>query len=450
MRSMRRWLLATLLGAVVLAAVLAAALTYLTARAQIDGLLDEGLRQVAFSLRDHAILDTERLERSGSRPELRVLVQVDDARGPTQYLSRPGPALPPAPGEGFRRVEHAGRDWRVFALAHDVQWIQVAQPLAQRRERALAATGRILWPMVALLPVLGLAIWWIVGRALGPLETVARSLRERSPNSLAPLPAQHLPVEVAPLVRELNGLLQRLDVAFQQQRRFAADAAHELRTPLTALTLQVQLAQRADGGEERERALQRLAAGVRRATRLVQQLLTLARVEPDAAAADTSPHDLGSLARAVSDEMQAAARDKGITLSLRTAEAPPVDVNAGALEILIRNLLDNAIRYTPQSGRIDVEVEAADGGALLRVTDTGPGIAADERERVFDRFYRGRTAAGEGSGLGLAIARRIAQAHRGRLSLHDATGGAGLQAVLWLPPAAVAPASCRSRQPAAG
>lgn len=434
MRSMRRWLLAALLGAVLAAAALAAALTYLTARAEIDALLDEGMRQVAYLLRDHAILDIERLERSGSRPEMRVLVQVDDARGPTTYLSRPGPPLPPAPGDGFRRIEHAGREWRVFALAHDVQRIQVAQPLAQRREQALAAAGRILWPVLLVLPALALAVWWIVGRALRPLEAVARSLRERSPQSLAPLATAGLPTEVAPLVQELNDLLARLDTAFRQQRQFAADAAHELRTPLTALTLQVQLAQRAASAEERARALQRLAGGVRRATRLVQQLLTLARLEPDAAQAEFALQDLAAIARSVCDELQASAHDRGIALALHGEATLPVQAQADALEILVRNLVDNAIRYTAAPGRVQVEVRTEAGGAVLRVTDSGPGIATEERERVFDRFYRGRTAGSEGSGLGLAIARRIAQMHRGRLTLQDGPDGCGLQAALWLPP----------------
>lgn len=446
MRSMRRWLLATLLGALLVAAGAATALTYLSARAEIDLLMDESLRQVALSLRDHARLDAERIERSGDRPELRLLVQVDDTRGPTTYRSRAEAALPAPSAEGFRDVDNAGREWRVFALRHGVQTIQVAQPIAQRREQAAATALRILWPVLVLLPLLGAAVWWIVGRALRPVEAVARSLRERTPNSLAPVQAEASPQEIAPLVGELNALLRRLDDAFQQQRRFAADAAHELRTPLAALTLQIQLAQRAATDDERARAFGRLEGGVKRATRLVQQLLTLARLDPDAAERPPAPQDLATIAAATLDDLRQLAQEKPVELDLDAAPVPAVAGHEDALRILLANLVDNAIRHSPAGGRVDVAVRpAGDGGVEVVVTDGGPGIPADERARVFDRFYRGRTASGGGSGLGLAIARQVVELHGGRLALGDAPGGPGLRVTVRLP--TVAARSGENRSP---
>lgn len=433
MRSLRRWLLVTLLGGLLFASALALLLTYATARAELDQLYDESLRQVALSLRDNALLDTERLARSSERAEQRVLVQVDDLGSQRTYLSRQELALPRAAGEGFRTLQHDGRAWRVFALIGRTQEIQVAQPLAERRTQATAAALRILWPLLALLPLLALAIGWIVGRALRPLEAVAHSLRARTPNSLAPLATAGLPGELAPVVHELNALLARLSAAFDEQHRFVADAAHELRTPIAALTLQVQLAERAQDEQDRRAALARLDAGVKRAARLVQQLLTLARLEPDAAARVPGVVDLGALAAAVVDDLRPLAQAKEITLACQAMAGYTVSGEQEALRVLLANLLDNAIRYTPPGGRVEVAVAADGADVRVSVTDDGPGIPIDERERVFDRFYRGSTATAEGSGLGLAIARQVVLAHRGRLQLACAPSGRGLAVSVWLP-----------------
>jgi two-component system OmpR family sensor kinase len=218
-------------------------------------------------------------------------------------------------------------------------------------------------------------------------------------------------------VRSLNDLLARLGDAFDTQRRFAADAAHELRTPLTALTLQIQLARRAESPEERAIALDRLEQGVKRSTRLVQQLLTMARLDPDAAR-PPSPVDLAALAAAVADEKKELAEQRNVTLS---ADLTPVAVTGqeDALRILLTNLVDNALRYTPAGGAVKVRVWPDGDAACLEVADTGPRIPEEERERVFDRFYRGRNAPAGGSGLGLAIVRQVATLHGASLVLDE-------------------------------
>ena len=225
------------------------------------------------------------------------------------------------------------------------------------------------------------------------------------------------PEEVQPLVRSLNDLLARLGDAFDTQRRFAADAAHELRTPLTALTLQIQLARRAESPEERAIALDRLEQGVKRSTRLVQQLLTMARLDPDAARPATTV-DLGALAAAVVDEKKALAEQQRIALSVQTA---PVQLKGqeDALRILLTNLVDNALRYTPAGGSVKVRAWPDGDEARVEVADTGPGIPEEERERVFDRFYRGHNAPAGGSGLGLAIVRQVATLHGGSIVLDE-------------------------------
>jgi two-component system OmpR family sensor kinase len=273
-----------------------------------------------------------------------------------------------------------------------------------------------------MLPLLGLIGWWIVGRGLTPLMTLAQTLERRAPTSLEPIELLQTPVEVRPLVNALNDLLARLGAAVDTQRRFAADAAHELRSPLAALTLQVQLAQRAESTEDRAIAFAQLEQGIRRATRLVGQLLTMARLDPEAASTPTADVDLAAIARGVVDERRAQANDAKIALTLETEEARLAG-QEDALAILIANLVDNALRHTPAGGSVRVAVRRADSAVSVEVSDTGPGIPGDERSRVFDRFYRGRGAQKGGSGLGLAIVRQVAEMHSGTVELDEAAGG---------------------------
>jgi signal transduction histidine kinase len=429
--SIRRWLLFALLALLAAVALIGGVLTYASARAEVDKLLDEELRQVALSLRDHARLDTERIERSAQRPEQRLLVQLDDARRAQPYRSRDVAPLPAAQAEGFRSLEHAGEAWRVFALPNDVQTIQVAQPVTQRRSLALQLTLRILAPLIVLIPLAAALLWWIVGRALRPLDALGAQLSQRQPAALTPLALEPLPVEAQPLVAALNALLARLQAAFEQQRSLAADAAHALRTPLTAVTLQAQLAQRANG-PERDAALGRLEAGVKRASHVVAQLLALARLDPEAAREPARPLDLAHLVREVADELHPLAERSQLALDVDTPAAAPLAGHEAALHMALTNLVDNALRYTPAGGVKVALAQQADSWTL-RVSDTGPGIPADERERVFDRFYRGRDSTAPGSGLGLAIVREVARLHGGSVHIADGPAGHGTTVVLSLP-----------------
>jgi len=419
--SIRRRLLVALLGALLFAGIAGAVATFLSARGEVGRLLDEELRQVALSLRDHSRLDLARLESRTDDPDLRVLVQIWDPAFDRPYTSRVAAPLPRQKDEGFATLEHEGRAWRIYTTFSATQTIQVAQPTALRTELAALTAARLLLPVLLILPLLGVLGWWIVGRGLAPLAALADSLTRRAPTSLEPLPVLESPDEVQPLVRSLNDLLARLGDAFDTQRRFAADAAHELRTPLTALTLQIQIARRAESPEERAVALDRLEQGVKRATRLVQQLLTMARLDPDAAR-PTTAFDLAALAASVVDEKKPFAEQQRLTLSLAAA-AVTLYGQEDALRILLANLVDNALRYTPPGGSVDVRVAPDGDHARLDVADSGPGIPEEERERVFDRFYRGRHAPGGGSGLGLAIVRQIVTLHGGLITLGQSLSG---------------------------
>jgi signal transduction histidine kinase len=435
MTSLRSRLLIALLGAVLLAGAIASAATYLSALAEVGEILDEELRQVALSLRDHAVLDVSRLQRGDGDPRQRVVVQIWDLRGATVYLSNTATPLPLTRSPGFATITHEGREWRMFTARSGPQTIQVAQSTAVRTELAAAAALRLLVPLLGVLPVLAALVWLILDRGLAPLARVARAVGARSPTSLDPLPAEGLPDETRPLVDSLNGLLARLGDAFALQRRFAADAAHELRTPLTALTLQIQLAERAQTAEDRADAFAKLKEGVKRATRLVQQLLAMARLEPDAAEKPFAPVALDALAQSVVTELAPVAGARPVTVALVRVEPVTVSGNEDALRLLVNNLVDNAIRYAPAGGRVEVRAFRGGSDAVLEVADDGPGIPAEERGRVFDRFYRVAGTDAPGSGLGLAIVRQVAGLHHARIELTDGLGGRGLTVRVRLPAA---------------
>jgi two-component system OmpR family sensor kinase len=325
----------------------------------------------------------------------------------------------------------------VFGVQALTKVIQVAQPMSVRQQRAAELALQTLKPFALLLPVLALLIWLAVGHALEPLQRLTALVKARRVNALDSLPDTRLPDEVQPLVSALNDLLGRLRAALERERAFMADAAHELRTPLTALHLQMGMLARASGDAERAAAMETLSAGVQRAIRLVEQMLALARQEPRAEAQRVAVR-LDDLARQVVAELVPLADAGRIDLGVSAAQPASVHGDPDALRTLLRNLVDNAVRYTPAGGRVDVSVEEAAGdtrGARLTVSDDGPGIPPAERERVFDRFYRRAGTAPPGSGLGLSIVRTIAEGHGATIALADGPSGKGLSVTVSFPPA---------------
>jgi two-component system OmpR family sensor kinase len=355
-----------------------------------------------------------------------MVVQVWNRYGFLSYLSNARSPLPLAAAPGFSTIFHDGREWRVFTLPLGDQTIQVAQTTSERTERAAAAALRVLVPVVGALPLLALLVWLILERGFAPLARVTSAVSSRNASALDPLPAQRAPEEILPLITALNSLLDRLRKAFDLQRRFAADAAHELRTPLTALGLQIQLLERSRTDQERAAGLAGLKERTKRAERIVQQLLAMARLEPEAAQRPQSAVALDAVARAVVDELAAVAAQKSIMLGLGRVEPAPMMGDEDSLRLLATNLVDNAIRYGHRGGRVEVNAWREGASSILQVCDDGPGIAPAERERVFDRFYRGAANDTGGSGLGLAIVRQVAAMHEGRVELADGLDGRGL------------------------
>ena len=315
----------------------------------------------------------------------------------------------------------------MFSIQTRSQVIQVAQNMAARRDMARALALRTLAPLAFMAPLLVLIVWWGVSRSLAPVERVRRQLAQRQADDLSPVNDAQLPDEVQPLVGELNLLFERVQRAFDAQQHFVADAAHELRSPLVALRLQLQGLQRAGDDAARAAATERLSSGIDRATRLVEQLLTLARQE--ASTVTTEPVDLRAIAPLALADVAPAAQARGMDMGLLDSDAAIVPGNAEALRMLARNLLDNAIKYTPPGGQVDLQVRRAGDHAVLTVEDSGPGIAPEHRERAMQRFVR-TTAAEDGapgSGLGLAIVQAIAQAHGATVQLDASPRLGGLR-----------------------
>jgi two-component system OmpR family sensor kinase/two-component system sensor histidine kinase QseC len=402
--------------------VLMGGLTYRNVLAEAEALSDYQLRQMALSLRDQGELAPAQASAMADE-QLEFVIQIWTVDGRSIYASRPHSALPSRALLGFADIAVAGQTWRTFSVATPGRVIQVAQPRQVRRELAARAAWRGVLPMLLAAPVMLLLAGWLVARALQPLRRVADEVRRRDEQSLAPLPSAGLPDEVAPLVNALNTLLARLQQALGTQRAFVADAAHELRSPLTALRLQLQLQGRARDDTTRTEATQGLAASIDRASRLVEQLLALARNEPGAAATVLAPLDLGALVLESLADVQALAAQRGSTLELLPGAPVTVQGDRAALTLLVRNLADNALRYSPPGAKVELRVGHESGRALLQVDDAGPGIPLEDRERVFDRFYRRASGDEAGSGLGLAIVRNIAERHGADIALADSPLG---------------------------
>jgi two-component system OmpR family sensor kinase len=434
-RSLRARLLAWLLGGVAFVGITGGWFVYGNALSEADQFFDYHLRQTALILRDQPVEYLLSTQLPPTDASYDFVVQVWSLDGVRVYLSRPHAVLPEITTLGFATVATSEGQWRVFGVQAVTRVIQVAQPMKVRRQRAVELALQTLKPFALLLPVLVLVIWFAVGHALVPLKRLTAQVKARRVDALDSLGDSDLPEEVRPLVGALNDLLARLTVALERERAFMADAAHELRTPLTALHLQMGMLARAGDEAERTAAMHTLSEGVQRAIRLVEQMLSLARQEPRAPAAH-APVRLDDRAREIVAQLVPLADAAHVDLGVSAAQPVTIQGDVEGLRTLIRNLVDNAVRYTGAGGRVDVEVGVAPedpGAARLTVKDDGPGISAEDRSRVFDRFYRRAGTGPPGSGLGLAIVKAIADAHAATVTLADAAPGKGLSVTVRFP-----------------
>ncbi len=423
MSSIRGRLLLWQISALIVTGLLVSYLAYSLAWSGFNTVRDYTLEQIAYSIARHGVeLQGEEFGVVDRRDKGQFLSQIWTEDGKLAYTSRATPELPPQ-GPGNSTIIWEGVEWHTFTMKKGDLTIQVANTAENRARMFGRIAPWLLLPVAVLIAFLGSLIWIAVGRALIPLERVRREIGSRDSASMAEVTTHGLPDEVRPLVVTLNELLARLRQSMSLQRRFTADATHELRTPLTAIRLQAQLAQKANNEAERQEALQELIGGVDRAAHLVDQLLQLTRLEPDAKPASFATVHLGEMVRAVVSSFQNQARSKRIDLGLTHCEDLSIAGDGPGLRALLDNLVINTLTHCPTDSRVDVELRGKGSSVELLVRDDGPGIPAEERQRVFDRFYRLASADTIGSGLGLAIVRQVVSSHHGTVSMDDAAGG---------------------------
>ena len=430
--SLRTRLLAWLLAAIVVATLAQAGFAYTTALAQADVIFDRHLRTMATALTSGAALGQlpPNGEVNADRAGEDFVVQLWNAKGEPIFRSAAHQKLRQPAQPGFSLVQALdGREYRVFSVATPGLTVLVAQDMAARRDMARSLALRTTLPTLPMTPLLAIIAWWVVSRSLAPVARLRAQMAARKVDDLAALSEVGLPVEVRPLIQELNLLFERLRQAFDSQRVFVADAAHELRSPLAALKIQLQGLQRAGDDPTRALAVKRLAAGIERAGHLVDQMLVLARQEASVAeGVALAPLDLAQAGFLALSDTVASAQARQIDLGVHRAESVTVAGNAESLRMLVRNLLDNGVKYTPAGGTVDLSVLATPEGALVTVEDSGPGIPEKDRARALDRFFRVVDGAGAtGSGLGLAIVKSIADMHGATIALDDSQRLGGLR-----------------------
>jgi two-component system sensor histidine kinase QseC len=424
----------------------AALLTYHQARREVQELMDGQMAKTARLLLAQVREDTNHLNdlparmanlRGTKTRRSELLLEFRIGRADGSVLARSSEHAPDTPLTnplGYANIEHRSKPWRSLILetADGAYRVQVAHSFHSRDKEALEIATKTVLPLALLLPLMIGLIYLSVRRGLKPLDDLASDVDTRSPENLTALAPTATPKEAQPLVKALNRLLGRLAATLDNERRFTADAAHELRTPLAALKIQAQVAMATKDPEQSRHALAQVIAGADRATRLVEQLLRLARLDPLVSLPDPQPVDLAGLAQSAIDDVRAAASGKGQTVSIAAVDAPVVvSGDQDLLGAALRNLIDNAVRYTPEGGTITIRASHEHGEAKIEVRDNGPGVPPEELPRLVERFYRGRDNTAEGSGLGLAIVRRIAELHGARLEVENAEDGGFVTTLRW-------------------
>jgi len=402
---------------------------YLIDRALLADIYDDQMSQIASAIPAHVNSD----DLVKSAPTLKYdgddsILQIWDQNGKLSYSSHPALVLPQFSTPGFSVVQWQDGEWKIFVRKTDRNLIQVAQSLSGRRNIAVDHALRSLIPLLIFLLIMCLLIHWSVGTGLQSLTRLSQELAERTPEKLGRLAAPGQPAEIKPLTQALDTLLQRLGVALEGQKKFIADASHELRTPLATLQIQTQLVEQSLGSGREARALADLKAGVKRTSHLVEQLLMVSRLESGGHHDPHTPLQLHEIAREVTIDLIPYANMRKINLGVEQLDTGAIMGSAHHVHILLRNLIDNAVRYTPSGGQVDVAVRAGQDEIVLEIEDSGPGIPPEERERVFDRFYRCLVPQATGSGLGLAIVKQVADLHLAEVRLDQGQRLAGLRA----------------------
>jgi signal transduction histidine kinase len=411
---------------------------YTEARQESQKLFDQSLEETAhllLVLADHEIEERavssthEPMEGHDAADGRYLLFQVWDANGVLRYKNNGAPdqAFTGSGATGFGNVTRSGQTWRTYSAwnaSHRLH-IQVGEPGTHRNAISDRFAYKLLLFAVMILPLMGTGIWWTVSRVLRPLLVSAQEVARRTPDDMRQVKTQGAPLELQPLLRAINHLFEQVSNTFEREKRFTADAAHELRTPLAAIKTNLQVLQGARSEAERSEFIAALDVSVDRSTRLVGQLMTLARLDPQQQPAELVTVDLAALLTSQLPELKQQAAQRDIAF---TTDIEPVDclLDRDSFMILFRNLVDNAFRYTPQFGTVRLSCRVDGPYACLSLANSGPGIPAAMREQVFDRFVRLSGSGVPGSGLGLSIVKNIVAAHGASIALKDGADGRGL------------------------
>lgn len=450
-RSIRQRVLLHAMSALAAGTALLAGGSWFVLTHELDEVFEDNLRQVALAVAGHHGTRQPHNEPLRSDPLPQVVREYGNFGYATAAWTRDGvpihqsgdsAGIPFLTRSGLSEISVGGEKWHLYTVVLDDGIVQAAQRERVRKKLASETTTAVLLPAFLLLMVLALLLQAALRRGLETLTDAAGEITSRSVASLHPIDPGAHPTELHPLIIAINDLMQRLGGALTMQRHFLADAAHELRSPVTALRLQLQLLERAVNADDRQAAVGELRSGIARAQRLIEQLLQLSRLAPEAPALRREPVDLAELARETVGRFSANADHRKIDLGAVAEGVVNVLGDGEQLRILLGNLIDNALRHTPVGGRVDVAAGTDGMHCWLTVTDSGPGIAESDKHRVFERFYRvehlqrRRTDDGvaqaphadsnNGSGLGLAIVREVADRHGARITLGSGTACAGL------------------------
>jgi two-component system, OmpR family, sensor kinase len=422
-RSVLTWL-ALLLSTI---GLIGAAASYVLMRYETDNFLDSQLRQIAYYVGDaprgplHSVPTDPLYD-----PEDDFVVQIWDRGGNKIYESDPDIVIPRQETSGFADLTTNDKSWRTYSYDAPDRTVQISQDMVVREELATSAALRSALPVAVCFPLSWLLLTLVINRIINRLRRVVAIVEHQDVSASRALPLEDVPLEIQPLVQAMNELVDRLRTAVVRQQRFVSDAAHELRTPLAALTLQVGNLRRVAHGRDVLDRLKDVEAGVRRASRLVSQLLRLARYDSNPLESSREAADLSEVAIRCVEEVRPLLDEKEIRVSASLKYDAKVSCPAGELSLLVSNILDNAVKYSPRGSEIEVATSSHNGRAVLSISDTGPGIPAEMQNRVFERFVRAAAPDIDGSGLGLSIVRSIADRYGMTIALENRSDARGL------------------------
>jgi two-component system OmpR family sensor kinase len=432
MSSLKQQLNIWIVGMLTVVGLLASAISFYFAEAEANTFLDQQLQEIARSVDEGSQLPAMQanFRRENAAEQARAFViQVWVEKQPV-VTSRPNFALPRNAATGFSDLIWDKAQWRVYTMVHKHRTVQVSQAEAVRTQIATQSALSVLLPVLVLIPLSWLLVVMAISRLLRPLQAVTTAAIKRDINSDAPLPTENVPTEVQPLIQALNDLIARLSKALQLQRQFLSDAAHGLRTPLAALQLQIENLSQHKSREDLAIRIDEMRRGAQRASHMVRQLLQIARYDAQNKPIARSEIRLDEQVKACIAELIPLAEHRGIDLGMIHTESAVVWANPDDLRNLVSNIIDNAVRYTPQGGKVDISIQLSESTAVVEVADTGPGIPTADLPRVFDRFFRAAGQEIEGTGIGLAIVKTIAEREHIQVALINREDRPGLRARL--------------------